>query len=193
MCVQALVCICWSAPGIWWLPSLAPEMARGHIDGSARERCQFRDVPCAGRAAVPLETTLKAGPIVFRAVDLQLLLWEPLTRSNVRGGGHLRSDRLCHFLLEAHDVVGRRWLASSLAVQEASGNSLLRPVRALVVVVGAKKGMHALRAAVHVLVRFPGLSSTTDSACGVGRALQADRRCRWRHGRHRCRGADRLC
>ena len=85
MCVQALVCICWSAPGIWWLPShLRRSEARGHIDGSARERCQFRDVPCAGRAAVPLETTLKAGPIVFRAVDLQLLLWEPLTQQCAR-------------------------------------------------------------------------------------------------------------
>src|SRR5271163_2583187 len=50
---------------------------RGHVDGPAGEQLQFAVVPALRPAPVPLQSTLKPGPLVLGAVNRELVFRQP--------------------------------------------------------------------------------------------------------------------
>ena len=128
----------------------------------------------AGRAAaIPLQAALKAGARIFGGVDRQDRCPAASGWRRSRARRHILRDGLGHGLAEVHHVVGRQ-------LREFVGRPRLqrirlvaRPVRALVVVVGAQEIVHALRRAVSCR-RWPRVSnSTIDNACAAAAARRA--------------------
>ena len=187
--------------------ALAGDEHRRHVDRAAGEQLQFGIVEALGAGAVPLQSALKSGALVFAAVDAELVVGEPPAGGDLAGGRHYRRDGLGHVLVEIHDVVGRhlRQLAGGPGSQRIG--LVAAPIRALVVEIPAQKGVDALRAMPHVVIGGPGrviplvmLARPVELGqfimnAGAGRARPAARRRRCRRaapaGRRRARSSAR--
>src|SRR3984885_6758103 len=139
--------------------ALARDETRRHIDGAARKRFKLTDV-FACQAPIPLQGALKSGSSKFGRIDRQLRVSEPFACSNLLLGRHMLGRGLRHPLGEIHDVIGRH--SRQLAGRERAQPEWLvpRPVRALVMIVGAQECVDALRSSPHVIVGFARLVIT---------------------------------
>ena len=156
MRVQALVCIFSMLPGTWCETpiALAGDEDRRHIDRATGKELELGRVDVLGSAAIPLQAALEAGPRIFAAVDLELVFGEPRAGGDLLRRGHMRRHGLGHPLVEIHDVVARH-LGELFGRETVELERLVAaPIGALVVVVGAQEGVHALRAVAHVGIRL---------------------------------------
>ena len=151
---------------------LAGDEHRGHVDGAAGEQLQL-----GGIARPPVRQRYHCSPpwkpvrAIFGGCTPQARARAASgRRRSAAGGGHLGRHRRGHVLVQVHDVVGRQLRQFLGGPRRQREWLVLRPVGALVVVVGAQEGVHALRAVPHVGVGRRGSSSTTGNACAAGRS-----------------------
>ena len=107
-----------------------------------------RTAPSCGSGTIAGRPGIRCDRI--RCCRFQFILGQPAARGDLGFAGHLRRDGLCHALRQIHDVV--RWHLGEFGRRPSRQLVWLVawPIGALVVVIGAQKGMHALRTIPHV-------------------------------------------
>src|SRR5438876_12050951 len=64
---------------------LSRDEARRHVDGAAGEGLQFAVEGARGAAAIPLQSALESGALIFGGVEGQLAVGQPLVRGDLGG------------------------------------------------------------------------------------------------------------